>query len=118
MIFKTASKVKERHELLLQTLGGSFDEEEHAYRLVTKLSWMLPIIIVCGGVLDMIVIFSYMRFAHPWKDILSGEKAPEDGLESKNVSAYYVIDNADFVTSEELQYHDKGQDDLSPNQKR
>ena len=78
--------MKERHELLLQTLGGSFDEEEHAYRLVTKLSWILPIIVVCGGVLDMIVIFSYMRFAHPWKDILYGEDILENVKKVKEVS--------------------------------
>ena len=103
--------MKERHELLLQTLGGSFDEEEHAYRLVSKISWILPINVVCGGVFDMIVIFSYMRFAHPWKDILYGEEVSENFKKVKEVSQVNdnVMHTKAFNTKVNLQNENKRQ---------
>ena len=66
-----------RHELLLEALGPVFPEEEHSYQLVSKLSWILPTIILCAGLVDLIFVIVYMKFAHPWKDIISKEKKPE-----------------------------------------
>ena len=62
-----------RHKLLLETIGGVFDEEEYAYWLVIKLPWILPTIILCGGLIDIFLIWCYMIFAHPLKQILSSE---------------------------------------------
>ena len=70
--------MKERHELLLITIGGVFDEEEYAYWLVTEFSWILPTIVLCGGLLDLLLIGFYMNFAHPWKDILSSKQSLKD----------------------------------------
>ena len=77
--------MKERHELLLETIGGVFDEEEYAYWLVTEFSWILPTIVLCGGLLDILLIGFYMKFAHPWKDILSQEKVTQTSKDKKEV---------------------------------
>ena len=70
----TASKVKERHEIIRGVSNSVFDEEERAFLFVTKLSWILPTIILCGGLVDLLLSFVYMKFYHPWKEILSGGK--------------------------------------------
>ena len=77
--------MKERHELLLVTIGGVFDEEEYAYWLVTEFSWILPTIVFCGGLVDIFLIWCYMKFAHPWKDILSQEKLTQRDKDEKEV---------------------------------
>ena len=45
-------------------------EEEYAYWLVNTLSWIVPLMIVLGAIVDVLLVYVYMRFAHPWKDIL------------------------------------------------
>ena len=82
--------MKGRHELLLETLGEVFDEEEHANKMVTELSWMLPTIVLCGGLLDLLFIGFYMRFAHPWKDIVFGDKVSK---EDKDDISFDVMGN-------------------------
>ena len=74
-----------RHKLLLETIGGVFDEEEYAYRLATEFSWILPTVIIFGGLFDLILIMIYMKFAHPWKDILSQEKVTQRDKDKKEV---------------------------------
>ena len=58
-----------RH-LLVKGAIGAFPEEEYAYWLVNKLSWILPSMIISGAIVDVLLVYIYMRFAHPWKDIL------------------------------------------------
>ena len=58
-----------RHKLVKGAIGG-FPEEEYAYWLVNTLSWILPLMIGFGAIVDVLLIYIYMRFAHPWKDIL------------------------------------------------
>ena len=73
--------MKDRHELLLEAIGGVFDEEEHAYHLASKFSWILPIVVLCGGFIDLIVIVVYMKFVHPWKAIISEVKVSKTDVE-------------------------------------
>ena len=77
--------MKARHKLLLEAIGGVFDEEEYAYLQITKFSWILPTIIICGGVIDLLLIVFYMKFAHPLKDILVGENTSENSNASKEI---------------------------------
>ena len=77
--------MKKRHQLLLETIGGVFDEEEQAYLRVTEFSWILPAIVLCGGMIDLLLIIFYMKFAHPWRDILVGEHASEDAKTPEEV---------------------------------
>ena len=64
--------MKTRHELLLASIGV-FPEEEDAYWLATEMSWILPTIIVCGGLVDILLGVIYLK-NHPWKGILKSEK--------------------------------------------
>ena len=70
----TAAKVKERHELLLVALKHVFKQEEEAYNLVSQLSWILPVVVICAGLIDLLFIYVYMKYAHQWKDIISKSK--------------------------------------------
>ena len=56
--------------MLVKGAIGVFPEEEHAYWLVNKLSWILPLMIILGAIIDGLLVYIYMRFAHPWKSIL------------------------------------------------
>ena len=47
---------------------------------MNQLSWILPIVVVIGALLDMLLVYVYMKFAHPWKYILSF-KAENEGEE-------------------------------------
>ena len=37
------------------------------------LSWILPLIVMIGSLVDTILVVVFMRLAHPWKDILFGQ---------------------------------------------
>ena len=69
LITTTVYNVNARHKLVKGAIGV-FPEEEHAYWLMNKLSWILPLIIFFGAIVDALLVYIYMRFAHPWKDIL------------------------------------------------
>ena len=32
---------------------------------------------LCGGLIDVIFVGVYMKFGHPWKDIISKERMPK-----------------------------------------
>ena len=51
--------------------------------MVSKLSWVLPLTIVSGAIIDAFLVYIYMRFAHPWKDILfyKGKKSKTEKTE-------------------------------------
>ena len=65
-----------RHELL-QGAIGTFPEEDYAYWLVTTLMWALPLTTLLASVVDVGLIFTYMKKAHPWKGLLTDEEAEE-----------------------------------------
>ena len=77
--------MKARHELLLRTIGtiGVFDEETDAYQFATQFLWILPTIVICGGLFDVMIAVLYMRTLHPWKQILFGETESEPDVESR-----------------------------------
>ena len=77
----TAANIKARHELLEGAIGV-LPEEEIAYKWVNQLSWILPVVIIIGAILDMLLVYVYMKFAHPWKYILSF-KAENEGEEHR-----------------------------------
>ena len=56
--------------MLVKEAIGVFPEEEHALWLVNYLSWILPLTMVLGAIVDVVLVYIYMRFAHPWKDII------------------------------------------------
>ena len=85
--------MKARHELLEGAIGV-FPEEESAYKLVKNLSWILPTVIISGALLDMLLVFFYMRIAHPWKYILSNEEHDTEVNETANNSPQDIESNS------------------------
>ena len=45
--------------------------------MLEKLSWILPITILISSLVDTILVVIYMKFLHPWRDILSSELKSE-----------------------------------------
>ena len=81
----TAANIKVRHKLLEGAIGV-LPEEEIAYKWVNQLSWILPVVIIIGALLDMLLVYVYMKFAHPWKYILSFKAENEGGEHRPNSS--------------------------------
>ena len=51
-------------------LGHVFPEEESAVSLLLTLSWVMPVLVVISSLIDLIMVFLYQRFFHPWRRIL------------------------------------------------
>ena len=45
--------------------------------MVTTLSWILPLTVILCAMLDALLVWVYMKFAHPWKDILFDQEEDE-----------------------------------------
>ena len=58
-----------RHEFLLAHIGA-FKEEQNAFDLLSRLSWQLPTILAVSALVDLLLVMVYMKWLHPWKDIL------------------------------------------------
>ena len=61
---------------------------------MNTLSWILPLIIVFGAIVDVFLVYIYMRFAHPWKDILFYKDKTSKMEENK------IVDQISRVTEE------------------
>ena len=82
-----------RH-MLVKGAIGVFPEEEYAYWMLNKLSWVLPLTIVSGAIIDAFLVYIYMRFAHPWKDILFYKDKKSKTAENE------IVDQISTVTEE------------------
>ena len=51
--------------------------------MVNTLSWLLPLTIVMGSLVDAIFVYIYMKYVHQWKDILSSEEVLNPKFESQ-----------------------------------
>ena len=50
---------------------GSFPEEREAYALLSLLSSYLPLGLLVTSLLDLLIVWIYMSWFHPWKHILA-----------------------------------------------
>ena len=100
--------MKARHELLLGAIGV-FDEEEYAYLRITKFSWILPTIIISGGVIDLLLIVFYMKFAHPWKDILVGENTSQNATALKECDPVHDNISVNITKNEDIEIKEDSQ---------
>ena len=80
--------------MLVKGAIGVFPEEEYAYWMLNKLSWVLPLTIVSGAIIDAFLVYIYMRFAHPWKDILFYKDKTSQMEENE------IVDQISTVTEE------------------
>ena len=49
---------------------GTYEKEDEAFDLLTRLSWLLPIFVISSAMLDLLLAFVYLKWLHPWKIIL------------------------------------------------
>ena len=52
---------------------GYFPEEEEAYHLAKMCRIALPVAVICATACDMVLVFSYMKWIHPWSRIIQSE---------------------------------------------
>ena len=82
--FSVVQNVNDRHELLLKTIG-TFQEEDFAHHRINLLFWVLPLTISIHAVVDAIMAYVYMKYAHPWRGILAGDGNSEEDKTSTSV---------------------------------
>ena len=58
--------------------GYVFPEEEEAASMLFTLSWVLPVIVAISALVDLLLVFAYQKFFHPWRRILSSNQEPEN----------------------------------------
>ena len=97
----TAYNVNMRHTLVKGAIGA-FPEEEYAYWLVNTLSWSLPLMIVLGAIVDVLLVYIYMRFAHPWKDILFYKDKTSKMEENETVDQISVTEKREEEVASEI----------------
>ena len=61
--------MEQRHLLLLSTIGV-FKEETEAYNLLHLLSRLLPALLTIFTMVDLMLVFLYHKFGHPWARVL------------------------------------------------
>ena len=64
MPFLLASKVNEKHSVLVDNIG-TYPEEDNAYELLSNLSLALPLLVVVTWVLDALLAAAYLKWFHP-----------------------------------------------------
>ena len=69
MFSSAASKVRERHSVLVLNIG-TYAEEDEAYELLNNLSVSLPFVVIVTWILDAVLAAVYLKWFHPWKIIL------------------------------------------------
>ena len=66
------SNVIKRHENL-EVAIGYFPEEDEAYHLAKLFRIALPVAVIGATACDMVLVFSYMKWIHPWSRIIQSE---------------------------------------------
>ena len=67
-----ALNIHKRHSTLLTNIG-TFPEEKEGFARLMFLSWLLPTIVLATTLIDLVLVFLYMRFLHPWRCIIDDE---------------------------------------------
>ena len=70
-----AHQIRSRHEDLEEAIQTS-EEEKYAYWLVTLLAWLLPTLVIVGGLLDGLFVFILWKEKQP-KEQVDERKAEE-----------------------------------------
>ena len=69
MFSSLASKVRERHSVLVLNIG-TYAEEDEAYELLNNLSMSLPFVFMVTWIFDALLAAVYLKWLHPWKILL------------------------------------------------
>ena len=60
----------QRHELIRSAIGY-FPEEEQGYNITRTLIFTLPAVVISATIIDVVLVFSYMKWIHPWSRIIN-----------------------------------------------
>ena len=55
------------------TVIGVFPEETAAFELITKLSWIIPLLLTIFSLLELVMVYVYQKYLHPWASIFAEE---------------------------------------------
>ena len=81
-----ASKVRERHSVLVVNIR-TFAEEDEAHKLLNSLSMSLPIVVMIIWVLDALLAAVYLKWLHPWRILLQEVRFSVVGVSAFKVTA-------------------------------
>ena len=68
-IFVSATRVQERHAVILAAIGA-FQQEKEAYELATLVQWTFPTIVIIATLVDFLLVRVYNHWVHPWREIV------------------------------------------------
>ena len=71
----------EKHTALVLNIG-TYPEENAAYELLNNLSLALPLVVVVTWVLDALLAAAYVKWFHPWKNILQEVMCFSEGIQT------------------------------------
>ena len=74
----SVKNVRERH-LTIEPVIGVFPEETAAFHLVTLLSWIIPALLTIASLLELVMVFVYQKYLHPWACIFAEEDTNTSG---------------------------------------
>ena len=80
---------------------GAFQEENKGCARLIFLSWILPSIVLATTLLDLVLVFIYMRFLHPWRCILDDEVVPIKYILIVNSQVVPQVSTCDTTTKDE-----------------
>ena len=63
--------------MTIKLVIGVFQEETDAYELITKLSWVIPILLTIFSLLELVMVYIYQKYLHPWRCIFAEELLEE-----------------------------------------
>ena len=62
--------IRARHSVLQRTIGP-FTQEVDAFNTASLLMWLLPLLVSMSTVLELVLLYLFNRFGHPWAGILA-----------------------------------------------
>ena len=57
----------------LKPVIGVFPEEIAAFELITLLSWISPFLLTIFSLLELVMVYVYQKYLHPWACIFAEE---------------------------------------------
>ena len=84
--------VRERH-LTIKPVIGVFKEEDEAFELITWLSWIIPLLLTIFSLLELVMVFVYQKYLHPWACIFAEENTIGTNGQVNSCSCHFSIFN-------------------------
>ena len=63
--------------MAIKPVIGVFQEETDAFELISKLSWVIPFLLTIFSLIDLVMVYIYQKYLHPWRCIFAVEHPEE-----------------------------------------